>query len=271
MCPPTGNPILTVSITAVLLNHIQVGPYSMDSGVCLPSPRIKSLRSSTRLRGVVAPPLPLLNSTSLCEFIITVCFPFCSPCVFGLFPFRAETHGFVCQGRPCVLVSRDSSEQVGLRTIVLIYSPQQPVRPGVALIPTWKTREPRHREGRHLPPVPQLESSSVGNQVGLTPERLTSAILLTRIFLSLWICRPVILDPADPTWDVGNGAAWRWDLLAQEAESCYDRPCFLQAAGGAVQPWEVPVSEGLLGPLAFTPNLCAQCFLCWRPWGVEQS
>ncbi|XP_014396651.1 PREDICTED: 2'-5'-oligoadenylate synthase 3 [Myotis brandtii] len=52
--------------------------------------------------------------------------------------------------------------------------------------------------------------------------------------------RPVILDPADPTWDVGDGAAWRWDLLAQEAESCYDRPCFLQAAGGAVQPWEGP-------------------------------
>ncbi|XP_032954012.1 2'-5'-oligoadenylate synthase 3 isoform X1 [Rhinolophus ferrumequinum] len=52
--------------------------------------------------------------------------------------------------------------------------------------------------------------------------------------------RPVILDPADPTWDVGNGAACDWNLLAQEAESCYDRPCFLQAAGGAVQPWKVP-------------------------------
>ncbi|XP_036295349.1 2'-5'-oligoadenylate synthase 3 [Pipistrellus kuhlii] len=52
--------------------------------------------------------------------------------------------------------------------------------------------------------------------------------------------RPVILDPADPTWDVGGGAAWRWDLLAQEAASCYDSPCFLQPAGGPVQPWEVP-------------------------------
>nr|KAF6403820.1 2'-5'-oligoadenylate synthetase 3 [Molossus molossus] len=62
--------------------------------------------------------------------------------------------------------------------------------------------------------------------------------------------RPVILDPADPTWDVGNGAAWHWDLLAREAESCYDSPCFLQAAGGAVQPWEVP---GL--PLAAPPIL----------------
>ncbi|XP_029778551.1 2'-5'-oligoadenylate synthase 3 isoform X2 [Suricata suricatta] len=52
--------------------------------------------------------------------------------------------------------------------------------------------------------------------------------------------RPVILDPADPTWDVGNGAAWHWDLLAREAESCSEHPCFLQAAGGAVQPWEGP-------------------------------
>lgn len=78
---------------------------------------------------------------------------------------------------------------------------------------------------------------------------LILTILLTRTFLSLWICRPVILDPADPTWDVGNGAVWHWDLLAQEAESCSGHPCFLQAAGGAVQPWEGPVSEGLPGSL----------------------
>nr|XP_012324823.1 2'-5'-oligoadenylate synthase 3 [Aotus nancymaae] len=52
--------------------------------------------------------------------------------------------------------------------------------------------------------------------------------------------RPVILDPADPTWDVGNGATWHWDLLAQEAASCYDQPCFLQGIGGPVQPWEGP-------------------------------
>ncbi|XP_007936464.1 2'-5'-oligoadenylate synthase 3 [Orycteropus afer afer] len=52
--------------------------------------------------------------------------------------------------------------------------------------------------------------------------------------------RPVILDPADPTWDVGNGATWQWDMLAQEAGSCYDRLCFLQAPGSPVQPWEGP-------------------------------
>ncbi|XP_063081748.1 2'-5'-oligoadenylate synthase 3 isoform X2 [Cavia porcellus] len=50
--------------------------------------------------------------------------------------------------------------------------------------------------------------------------------------------RPVILDPADPTWDVGSGAAWRWDVLAREAASCYDNPCFTQATGDPVQPWD---------------------------------
>ncbi|KAM6155760.1 2'-5'-oligoadenylate synthase 3 [Rhynchocyon petersi] len=50
--------------------------------------------------------------------------------------------------------------------------------------------------------------------------------------------RPVILDPADPTWDVGNGTAWQWDVLAQAAEACSDYSCFLQAAGSPVQPWE---------------------------------
>ncbi|XP_076417412.1 2'-5'-oligoadenylate synthase 3 isoform X3 [Peromyscus maniculatus bairdii] len=62
--------------------------------------------------------------------------------------------------------------------------------------------------------------------------------------------RPVILDPADPTWDVGNGTAWRWDVLAKEAESCFKGRCFLQAASGAPeQPWEGPglPRAGVLG------------------------
>ncbi|XP_006901074.1 PREDICTED: LOW QUALITY PROTEIN: 2'-5'-oligoadenylate synthase 3 [Elephantulus edwardii] len=52
--------------------------------------------------------------------------------------------------------------------------------------------------------------------------------------------RPVILDPADPTWDVGNGTAWRWDVLAREVEACGDYSCFLEAAGSPVQSWEGP-------------------------------
>ncbi|XP_003932282.3 2'-5'-oligoadenylate synthase 3 [Saimiri boliviensis] len=71
--------------------------------------------------------------------------------------------------------------------------------------------------------------------------------------------RPVILDPADPTWDLGNGATWHWDLLAQEAASCLDQPCFLQGAGGPAQPWEWPGlpcagRSGLSHPIQLDPN-----------------
>ncbi|XP_038200628.1 2'-5'-oligoadenylate synthase 3 [Arvicola amphibius] len=61
--------------------------------------------------------------------------------------------------------------------------------------------------------------------------------------------RPVILDPADPTWDVGNGTAWRWDVLAKEAESCLNQRCFLQPSGAPEQPWEGPglPRAGILG------------------------
>ncbi|XP_028609747.1 2'-5'-oligoadenylate synthase 3 isoform X1 [Grammomys surdaster] len=52
--------------------------------------------------------------------------------------------------------------------------------------------------------------------------------------------RPVILDPADPTWDVGNGTAWHWDVLAKEAETSFSQQCFKQASGVLVQPWEGP-------------------------------
>ncbi|KAM9100255.1 2'-5'-oligoadenylate synthase 3 isoform 1-T1 [Sarcophilus harrisii] len=49
--------------------------------------------------------------------------------------------------------------------------------------------------------------------------------------------RPVILDPADPTWDVGRRNGQNWDLLAQEAKSCLSYPCFVQGDGSPVQPW----------------------------------
>lgn len=67
----------------------------------------------------------------------------------------------------------------------------------------------------------------------------------------LWNYRPVILDPADPMWDVGNGTAWRWDVLAQEAESSFSQQCFKQASGVLVQPWEGPVSKGTPGTTGF--------------------
>ncbi|XP_038619732.1 2'-5'-oligoadenylate synthase 1 [Tachyglossus aculeatus] len=45
--------------------------------------------------------------------------------------------------------------------------------------------------------------------------------------------RPVILDPADPTGDVGGGLNWNWQLLAKEAEIWCTR--------WDVKPWNVPV------------------------------
>ncbi|XP_051831939.1 LOW QUALITY PROTEIN: 2'-5'-oligoadenylate synthase 3 [Antechinus flavipes] len=57
--------------------------------------------------------------------------------------------------------------------------------------------------------------------------------------------RPVILDPADPTWDVGHRDGQNWDLLAQEAKSCLSYPCFVQGDGSPVQPW---CALGLLAP-----------------------
>lgn len=65
----------------------------------------------------------------------------------------------------------------------------------------------------------------------------------------------MILDPADPTWDLGNGTAWRWDVLAKEAEAGLNQRCFLQASGAPEQPWEGPVSEGTPGP----PGLRLMC------------
>ncbi|XP_043845949.1 2'-5'-oligoadenylate synthase 3-like [Dromiciops gliroides] len=61
--------------------------------------------------------------------------------------------------------------------------------------------------------------------------------------------RPVILDPADPTWDVAHRDGRCWELLAQEAKSCLSYPCFVQGDGSPVQPWG---ALGLLDPGADT-------------------
>ncbi|XP_075852708.1 2'-5'-oligoadenylate synthase 2 isoform X2 [Microcebus murinus] len=53
--------------------------------------------------------------------------------------------------------------------------------------------------------------------------------------------RPVILDPAEPTGDVGGGDRWSWHLLAKEAKEWSSSLCFKDEAGNPVQPWKVPV------------------------------
>ena len=52
--------------------------------------------------------------------------------------------------------------------------------------------------------------------------------------------RPVILDPADPTGDVGGGDHWCWHLLAKEATEWLSSLCFKDKSGCPIQPWNVP-------------------------------
>ncbi|EDM13767.1 rCG21407, isoform CRA_b [Rattus norvegicus] len=60
--------------------------------------------------------------------------------------------------------------------------------------------------------------------------------------------RPVILDPADPTGDVGGGDRWCWHLLAKEAKEWLSSSCFQVEPKSPVQPWKVPVVQ--------TPGSC---------------
>ncbi|CAI9157136.1 unnamed protein product [Rangifer tarandus platyrhynchus] len=55
--------------------------------------------------------------------------------------------------------------------------------------------------------------------------------------------RPVILDPADPTGDVGGGDSWCWHLLAKEATECLSSLCFRDKLGCPIQPWKVPTES----------------------------
>ncbi|KAK2102633.1 2'-5'-oligoadenylate synthase 3 [Saguinus oedipus] len=48
--------------------------------------------------------------------------------------------------------------------------------------------------------------------------------------------RPLVLDPADPTWNVGQGS---WELLAQDAAVLGMQACFLNRDGTPIQPWDV--------------------------------
>lgn len=49
--------------------------------------------------------------------------------------------------------------------------------------------------------------------------------------------RPIILDPADPTGNLGPNA--RWDLLAKEAAACISALCCMGRDGTPIQPWPV--------------------------------
>uniref|UniRef100_A0A7N9CIJ4 2'-5' oligoadenylate synthase n=1 Tax=Macaca fascicularis TaxID=9541 RepID=A0A7N9CIJ4_MACFA len=49
--------------------------------------------------------------------------------------------------------------------------------------------------------------------------------------------RPVILDPADPTGNLGGGDTKGWRQLAQEAEAWLNYPCFKNCDGSPVSSW----------------------------------
>ncbi|XP_023576321.1 2'-5'-oligoadenylate synthase 2 [Octodon degus] len=68
----------------------------------------------------------------------------------------------------------------------------------------------------------------------------------TRQFLlaQLQRTRPIILDPAEPTGDVGGGDRWCWHLLAKEAKEWFSSLCFRDGMGNSVQPWKVPTMQG---------------------------
>uniref|UniRef100_A0A8C6QB54 2'-5' oligoadenylate synthase n=1 Tax=Nannospalax galili TaxID=1026970 RepID=A0A8C6QB54_NANGA len=62
--------------------------------------------------------------------------------------------------------------------------------------------------------------------------------------------RPVILDPADPTGDVGGGDRWCWHLLAKEAKEWLSSPCFevdCRGSRGIAQPWKEMQTPGSCG------------------------
>ncbi|XP_037367433.1 2'-5'-oligoadenylate synthase 2 [Talpa occidentalis] len=60
--------------------------------------------------------------------------------------------------------------------------------------------------------------------------------------------RPVILDPAEPTGDVGGGNRWCWRLLAQEAKEWLSFLCFKDGTGNTIRPWLIPTVQ--------TPGSC---------------
>ncbi|KAL6035452.1 hypothetical protein STEG23_005654, partial [Scotinomys teguina] len=59
--------------------------------------------------------------------------------------------------------------------------------------------------------------------------------------------RPIILDPADPTGNLGRNA--RWDLLAQEAAACTSALCCMDKNGIPIKPWLVKSSQGQLAAM----------------------
>lgn len=55
------------------------------------------------------------------------------------------------------------------------------------------------------------------------------------------LCRPVILDPTDPTRNVAGGNPLGWWLLAGEAKAWLEYPCVRNCEKSPVRSWPVLV------------------------------
>lgn len=61
----------------------------------------------------------------------------------------------------------------------------------------------------------------------------------------------MILDPADPTGNLGGGHAQSWPRLAREAEVWLSYPCFKNADGSPVGYWDIEVSPSAFSLSSF--------------------
>ncbi|XP_046497397.1 2'-5'-oligoadenylate synthase 1-like isoform X2 [Equus quagga] len=68
--------------------------------------------------------------------------------------------------------------------------------------------------------------------------------------------RPVILDPADPTGNVGGGDPCSWPRLAQEARAWLSYPCFKNWDESPVGSWDVGVRPSASSLPTFPPPPC---------------
>ncbi|XP_031193556.1 inactive 2'-5'-oligoadenylate synthase 1B-like isoform X2 [Mastomys coucha] len=65
------------------------------------------------------------------------------------------------------------------------------------------------------------------------------------LLLQLRKARPVILDPADPTWNVAGLNTKDWRRLAGEAAAWLQYPCFKYRDRSRVCSWDVPMEVGV--------------------------
>lgn len=65
-------------------------------------------------------------------------------------------------------------------------------------------------------------------------------------------CRPIILDPADPTHNVAQG--YRWDIVAQRASQCLKQDCCYDDRDAPVPSWTVKVMV--------PPSLTLEHYVC---------